>query len=338
MPALHVFIDTNVFLSFYAYNSDDIEQLKKLSDLIKGGTLKLYVPQQVTEEFSRNREVKLAASIADFSQVGPKALPRFLADYEEAAAYHSALAGLSKARNALVQKATDDAATVSFAVDKLVIGLFQDAVPGLITDGMITKARLRRDVGNPPGKGSSLGDQINWEYLLATVPENTNLHIVSKDGDFQSAFKNGKPHQYLCEEWRKKKSGELILHKEIKPFLNNQFENIKLEVDKEKSAAINLLVNSGAFSVTHLAISQIDPLLDALTTEDAAQLIGAGLTNSQIKWIGTDADVSAFYNKLIASYGDQLDTSVIAAANEVFNKSEAVETMATDDPDLDVPF
>ena len=32
---LHLFIDTNAFLNFFAYTKDDVEELKKLVSLIK---------------------------------------------------------------------------------------------------------------------------------------------------------------------------------------------------------------------------------------------------------------------------------------------------------------
>lgn len=57
MP-INLFVDTNVLLSFYAFTSDDIEQLRKLEGLIENGTLKLYVSRQVVDEFARNRETK----------------------------------------------------------------------------------------------------------------------------------------------------------------------------------------------------------------------------------------------------------------------------------------
>lgn len=40
-PLLHLFIDANIFLSFYAYTNDDIEELRKLVSLIKTQQLKL---------------------------------------------------------------------------------------------------------------------------------------------------------------------------------------------------------------------------------------------------------------------------------------------------------
>ena len=42
-PKLHLFIDTNIFLSFYAYTNDDVEELRKLISLIKTNQLKLYL-------------------------------------------------------------------------------------------------------------------------------------------------------------------------------------------------------------------------------------------------------------------------------------------------------
>lgn len=50
--ALHAVIDTNVFLAFYAYTKDDVEQLRIVSELIKSGKLVLYLPEQVVVNFT----------------------------------------------------------------------------------------------------------------------------------------------------------------------------------------------------------------------------------------------------------------------------------------------
>lgn len=323
MPALHLFVDTNVWLSFFAFAKDDIEQLAKLTDLINNGTLKLYVPKQVAHEFSRNREVKLAESIKDFSEGFSKSVPRFLIDLDEAKAFKKAVEGLSKARNDLVQKANDGAATKTFSVDTLVANVFSAAIVGDVTSEMIEKARLRKDIGNPPGKGQSLGDQINWEYLLATVPKDVTLHVVSKDGDYQSALKNGLPHNYLVDEWKEFKGGDLHLHAELKPFLNAQFGIIKLEVDKEKASAIKMLVESGGFSTTHLGLSMVLPFFDALTKEDANLLMKKGIENHQIHWISEDSDVKHFYGKLLDSFKGQFEDSLEEKGEKIFRSAIA---------------
>ena len=324
MP-INLFIDTNVLLSFYAFTSDDIEQLRKLEGLIENGTLKLYVPRQVADEFARNRETKLSKSIDDFAAKGSTALPRFLADVEEAEAYTLALQALNKARNDLVQRARKSASDNSFAVDGLVLSLLAKAGIGEVTADMITRARLRRDVGNPPGKTNTLGDQINWEYLLECVADGVDLHVVSIDGDYQSAFKNNKPHQFLFDEWRSRKNGDLILHKELKPFLNKQFEIIQLEIDREKAVAIDRLVDSTSFSSTHHAIANLLPFLDAFTIEDANKMVTGVLNNDQIRWISTDSDVNVFYNLLLAIFAGKLDFGLEADARKIFTDNEITD-------------
>ncbi|WP_342658247.1 PIN domain-containing protein [Sphingomonas sp. NY01] len=327
-----MFVDTNVLLSFYAFTSDDIEQLRKLEGLIENGTLKLYVSRQVADEFARNRETKLAKSIDDFAAKGSMALPRFLADTEEGDAYSKAVQELDKARNTLVQKAKASAAENSFAVDELVHSLIEKAGVGEVTQEMIERARLRRDVGNPPGKDKSLGDQINWEYLLECVDDGVDLHVVSIDGDYKSALKNGKPHQFLIDEWKKHKNAELYLHKELKPFLNRQFEIIKLEVDKEKAAAINRLIESGSFAMTHLAVSQLQPFSDALTANDAGKLVRGGLDNDQVRWIAGDSDVRAFYTSLLDRFTGQLDFGLEADADDAF-RAKPIPDLSDEDID-----
>lgn len=321
MPAIHLFIDTNVWLSFFAFTKDDIDQLKKITDLIGNGTLKLYVPDQVAHEFTRNREVKLAESIKSLSDGFSKTVPRFLADLAEAKEFQEAVATMSKARNDLIQKANEGAVNKSFAVDNLVAEIFAATGISDVTPDMIDRARLRKDMGNPPGKGLSLGDQINWEYLLEKVPNESTLHVISRDGDYQSALKNGLPHNYLIDEWKGKKGGDLCLHAELKPFLNAHFEAIQLEIDKEKAAAINTLVESGSFASTHAGVSLVAPFVDVLTKDDANLLVEKGIENQQIHWIAEDTDVASLYQKILNSFEGQFSGSLEEDGKKLFVKS-----------------
>jgi len=76
---IHVFIDTTVFLSFFAYTNDDIEELKKLVGLIKNKKIALYLTDQVCCEFNRNRESKILQALADFGKLSIPGLPRLRA-------------------------------------------------------------------------------------------------------------------------------------------------------------------------------------------------------------------------------------------------------------------
>ena len=56
---MHVFIDSNIFLSFYHFTKDDLKELKKLVDSIKNQSITLYLPEQVINETRRNQPRRL---------------------------------------------------------------------------------------------------------------------------------------------------------------------------------------------------------------------------------------------------------------------------------------
>lgn len=333
MIDLHVFIDTNVWLSFYTYNKDDLEELRKLIELLKRGKLTLYANAQLRDEFYRNREGKLAESIREFSKVNfPKGLPRYMNEYSEAASFRDALKDAEIQRDALIARAKADAQSKSLVADKLFADILEAVQVGEISHSTVSKALDRRIRGNPPGKSNSLGDQIHWEYLLAQVPEGVDLHIVSKDGDFESSLNKGHIEQFLADEWQEKKGGGLKLHTELRPFLVEHFPNINLAIDVQKLDAVEHLVNSGSFSSTHSAIERLGFIVDSLSWQDVERIFNAGITNSQINWIGSDGDVRGFYQSLIAKYGHKIDADSQALLKKYFGE------IIADDLDEDIPF
>lgn len=52
---MSIFIDTNVYLSFYHLSCDDLEELKKLTVLVRESKAILLLTDQVMDEFHRNR-------------------------------------------------------------------------------------------------------------------------------------------------------------------------------------------------------------------------------------------------------------------------------------------
>jgi predicted nucleic acid-binding protein len=48
---IHAFVDTNIFLSLYAYTDDNISELNGLNALIKAKELKIYFSATVNQEF-----------------------------------------------------------------------------------------------------------------------------------------------------------------------------------------------------------------------------------------------------------------------------------------------
>lgn len=334
MSTIHLFIDTSAFLTFYAYTSDNLEELKKIVALIKTDKLKLYVPSQVADEFQRNREGKLAQSLKEFSSGGLiKSVPRFMAEYEDVENFLDAGKAYQQAREKLVQKATHDAAARNLPADKLFSSIIEAAELIAVSDSVLEKANRRRLQGNPPGKKDSIGDQINWEILLEMVPVGQDLHIVAKDGDYESALDSDIPHQFLELEWNSLKQSKIQLHKQLKLFLNANFSEFEFALDIEKVHAIEALIYSGNFSNTHAAISSLKPYKDEIVWEEAKKIFDAGITNNQISWIGTDEDVNDFYRMLMTKFYPNTSIEMDEKLDEVFP-----ELLHTDGSDDDVPF
>jgi predicted nucleic acid-binding protein len=327
--AIHAFIDTNVFLSFYAYTNDDIEQLRKLVSLIKTDQLRLYFTKQVEDEFRRNREGKLRESLKEFEKVaGSSGVPRFMESYPAIGDFRRAVEQTLKAKDEAIQQAKREAETNSLAADKLFEAIKSAA--GIIkrTKLDLEKAQIRMALGNPPGKEGSLGDAINWEILLRVVPDDAELYIISKDGDFRSALSNA-PNRFLTDEWQSKKTGNLFLRDQLKPFLAEHFPKIQLAIDAEKRAAMDKLINSPNFATTHSAISSLVPFLETFTAEDMSELLRAFEANGQVGWIASDPDVKAFYFQVLnrsklAGTADDEQCSRIMACLEPAKAAEPI--------------
>lgn len=81
---MHIFIDANIFLSFFHLSSDDLEALKSLAVLVKEDQVELYIPEQVIDEFNRNRAGKIADALKRLQEhkFGP-AIPQMAKKYDE---------------------------------------------------------------------------------------------------------------------------------------------------------------------------------------------------------------------------------------------------------------
>ncbi|WP_281212048.1 PIN domain-containing protein [Pseudomonas fulva] len=71
-----------------------------------------------------------------------------------------------------------------------------------------------------------------------------------------------------------------------------------LALISKKNEAIEYLKESGSFSATHAAISNLTKYSGHFNASDAAKLFNAALENAQVGWIISDDDVYDFYVKL----------------------------------------
>jgi hypothetical protein len=88
-------------------------------------------------------------------------------------------------------------------VSRALAPIFANAVPH--SDEELRRARDRRELGNPPGKGTNpLGDQLIWEQILTHFGGKTKLWIISRDGDYGTIYRGkGFLNRFLLEELSK---------------------------------------------------------------------------------------------------------------------------------------
>jgi hypothetical protein len=294
----HVFIDTNVLLTFYAYSKDDLNELEKLVQILKTKAIKLYVTQQVVDEFYRNRDAKLYESFDSFRQPVNSSCPSFMVSLQEYELFKETLESYKEVRTKLLETARSLADARELHADQLFSKIVAQAQVIPIDDKAYAAAERRAKLGNPPGKtAQTIGDQLNWELLLAHVPKKSDLHLISRDGDYASKLDGTKPKLFLVDEWTSKNGGVLHLHEQINLFFKSVYPDEDFSLEIEKRESIDALLNSKSFASTHAAIALLEPYILFLTDEEAEEIIQGGLSNSQVAWIASDSDVNSVFDK-----------------------------------------
>ena len=172
---------------------------------------------------------------------------------------------------------------------------------------LIDRARLRVQIGNPPGKEGSLGDAISWEALIEECPEAEDLFFVTDDRDYVSVLNESLVKEFLFDEWKASKNSDVVLYRRLSSFFKDKFPDIKLATELEKELLIRDLANSGNFAQTHHIISRLSKFSE-FTTPQANEIAQAAISNNQIRWIIDDTDVEGFFRPI--SQRNDLDSEV----------------------------
>jgi hypothetical protein len=186
-----IFIDANVYLDFYFAGG---QKYRGLLENLKRVGKHVYVTVQVVDEVTRN---KLKVFIRDFAgSIQPAKLdlalpPSFdIAPDKEKAVWKGSLTAAQKAMSEVTKEfdtqVTKMAAAIERSTDPVSVSLaplFKAAE--VASADVLSKARLRKELGNPPGKANgTLGDQVSWEQLLATLKAGCRVWLVTKDSDY----------------------------------------------------------------------------------------------------------------------------------------------------------
>ena len=331
---MHLFIDTNIFLSFYHLSNDDLEELKKLAVLVSQKTVTLYVTDQVVAEFTRNREAKIADAVKRLKdQQLNLHFPQMCKDYAEYQKLRDLQKQFDQAHSQLLTKLQTDVTSKKLRADEIIEQLFGAATKLETDSDAVVKARLRVDIGNPPGKNGSLGDALNWELLLKAVPVGMPIYFVTEDRDYTSALDETKFKDFLLQEWSKTKAEEVHFFKRLSSFFKEKFPDIKLASELEKDLAIKQFVSSPNFAFTHTYVAKLAKFSD-FTLSQASTILAAPLANNQVGWIATDPDVQEFLESVLAQHKDKLEAKLVEQIEDLL----APPSLQVNDEDDAPPF
>ncbi len=314
---MYLFIDTNIYLDFYHFSSDDLEELKKLHVAITSGPINLLTTTQLVDEFKRNREGKIADALKQSrEQKFPKKFPQLYKDFPEFKDIQECIKNYEILSAGLLDKLLEAIKNKNLKADDEVDFLFSHSVSLESTQEIYSLAQKRTFERKPPGKNNSAGDAIIWETLLSEVPVGEDLFFVSGDVDYASPLNDRVLSDYLRQEWIEKKSSNIFFFNRLSSFFATKYPQIKLATELERVISVGNLINSGSFQTTHSSIAKIN--LEELTDLESLNLLQASIENEQIFWIAGDDDVQSIFQALYFKYGEHLDPISVQKFEELY--------------------
>ncbi|GAA4776856.1 PIN domain-containing protein [Flavobacterium hankyongi] len=314
----NLYIDTNVYLTFYHFSNEDLEELKKLIALINTDNIKLYLPEQTKNEFDRNREVKIADSLDKLRGVKlGNQFPMICHSYDEYDLMKKAIKQFETNKSKLLEKLQHDAESETLLADEVLNQLFSKAEFIETSNEVLNRAILRYDIGNPPGKDKSYGDAINWESLLEDASDYEDLFFISDDKDYYSKLNDKKFNEYLLKEWKEKKDSDLHYFKKITDFFKKFYPDIEISSETEKEIIIKNLFEAYSFDNAKSVIRKLRDF-DNFSIKQLNDITSAFASNNQIYWIKNDYSVSNARREIIEANKDKIDSVIYKTFEKTF--------------------
>jgi len=209
-----VFIDTNIFLDFYRTEVEaGLSLLKHVESVLDS----LILTDQVEMEFLKNRQWEIVAALKALKPPEtPQVVPAYLAESKAAT-------GIEKGQKQIKQQITRLRNRLAKVLDKPALHdpvfrtvrlVFAHSSPLNLKSAdskqteLLDRAVRRFQRGMPPRKkgDTSIGDAINWEWIIESVKATgRDVIVVSRDGDYGIMF-NDKSYlnDWLTQEFRKR--------------------------------------------------------------------------------------------------------------------------------------
>lgn len=295
-----LFLDANILLDFYRFGKDDIEEIRKLTLLIREGEIDFFKNRLIEEEVRRARDGVLASAFSEFSTSKFQAkIPSFCQDIDGMDRFLDALKATNEAHKDIASQVRKKIEDSDLEADKIINELFGLAKEIEISEEILNRAKHRTSINHPPRKAKdSVADSIHWESLLS-IANGISFHLVTRDGDFSSELNPKSIKSFLQAEWKAKhgRCAKIYLHGSLSEFFRQKFPSIKLSYISEVNALVERLVDSPNFATTHLVIAELAKF-ESFTRNQIQRIFSALLSNKQVRWIATDDDVRQFYTSL----------------------------------------
>lgn len=310
--AMQLFIDTNILLSFYALNQEDLGELRKLADRVINKEVTLLITDQIIDEFYRNREQRIEGSLKSFyGQTFNPQLPQICENYpEESERLRSALKEYEQAHSLMVARVAIDIKAKNLQTDQIIRSFFENGYKVVLDQATIDRARLRMGVGNPPGKNNSLGDAINWECLLTVVPDQTDLFLISGDKDYSSPLGDDELSGFLRDEWERRKQSKILFYRRLSAFFKDQLPDIGMANSRDRDYLVRELSNSQSLADVQKIVTRLISYPE-FTAGQANGILLAALNNQRVAWSIDDENVRGFLLDIMTRYEQYLDVEML---------------------------
>lgn len=283
---LNIFLDTNIYLSFYRLSNEDIEKLESLIILInETEEIKLFITSQLIDEFYRNRDMQINDTLKNLKQLWTwwLNLPTFSKKYSEYQELKDAYKNFQSKRKKFEEKITSDIEKYELPPDEIIEKLFRISERLEKSDDILLKSKNRTELWNPPWKKWSLWDAIHWELLLEYIPNNEDLYFVWIDWDFKSILEKNKINSFLEREWKNNKDSEIFYFENLSTFLSKMFPTIWELDEYRKEKQIEQLWKSWSFNRARQVLWSLLKIWN-FTDSQINKIIEYSLSNSQIYW------------------------------------------------------
>jgi len=269
-----IFIDTNIYLRFFDSNSKEFKRL--LDDLIIVKS-NIFVTNQIINEIERNKLNVFNKSISNYKKnvkISEVNLPEHIDgnNTRKLEEWNNKRRRIEEDNEKLIKELDvifeENISNISISKDNVSLKLksiFQNISHASSEE--ITLARIRKEIGNPPGKKEDpIGDQITWEQLLNKIPQINRIWIITNDFDFYSKFKTTcYLNPYLSQE------------------LLNKHSEIEINIFESLSDGLRHFFN---FNKIHSKISEAD---FKKVIEEEKTLLRNSVESSNITSVGYDS-------------------------------------------------